>query len=70
MGQIGYFYPENLNSLFFIKIASRGSLAWLWRQTHDLESNLLKIRCPEVAGSTPAPGTKLFFKKTRDLVTF
>ena len=21
---------------------SRGSLAWLWRQTHDLESNLLK----------------------------
>ena len=38
--------PENLNSSFVIQNSkekqSRGSLAWLWRQTHDLESNLLK----------------------------
>ena len=38
--------PENLNSLLYFKNSkekqSRGSLAWLWRQTHDLESNLLK----------------------------
>ncbi len=39
------------------RIISRGSLAWLWRQTHDLESKSPRDRCPEVAGSTPAPGT-------------
>ena len=37
----------------------RGSLAWLWRQTHDLESMSLIKRGPEVAGSNPAPGTKI-----------
>ena len=37
---------------------SRGSLAWLWRQTHDLESTSSIKRGPEVAGSNPAPGTK------------
>jgi hypothetical protein len=37
---------------------SRGSLAWLWRQTHNLESTSSIKRGPEVAGSNPAPGTK------------
>jgi hypothetical protein len=36
---------------------SRGSLAWLWRQTHDLES--INGASPEVAGSNPAPGTRV-----------
>jgi hypothetical protein len=47
---------------------SRGSLAWLGRQTHNLakdtnqmrnlETNGAKRPMPEVAGSNPAPGTK------------
>ena len=35
----------------------RGSLAWLGRQTHNLESHRAKRLNPEVAGSNPAPGT-------------
>lgn len=37
--------------------SSRGSLAWLWRQTHNLESMSPFKGGPEVAGSNPAPGT-------------
>ena len=37
--------PESLNLSIVNQnnkeMQSRGSLAWLWRQTHDLESNLL-----------------------------
>ena len=37
---------------------SRGSLAWFGRQTHNLENKRWpNARCPEVAGSNPAPGT-------------
>jgi hypothetical protein len=35
----------------------RGSLAWLGRQTHNLEIKGLKRSIPEVAGSNPVPGT-------------
>jgi hypothetical protein len=35
----------------------RGSLAWLGRQTHNLEFARGKRLQPEVAGSNPAPGT-------------
>jgi hypothetical protein len=35
----------------------RGSLAWLGRQTHNLEFARGKRPQPEVAGSNPAPGT-------------
>jgi hypothetical protein len=35
----------------------RGSLAWLGRQTHNLESKGTRRPNPEVAGSNPAPGT-------------
>ena len=36
----------------------RGSLAWLGRQTHNLESHKgASALYPEVAGSNPAPGT-------------
>ena len=38
----------------------RGSLAWLGRQTHNLESHRAKRLNPEVAGSNPAPGTNNF----------
>ena len=44
------FVPENNEEL-----KSRGSLAWLGRQTHNLESE--GSDRPEVAGSNPAPGT-------------
>jgi hypothetical protein len=37
----------------------RGSLAWLGRQTHNLEFARGKRLQPEVAGSNPAPGTNL-----------
>ena len=37
----------------------RGSLAWLGRQTHNLEIQGLKRSIPEVAGSNPVPGTNL-----------
>jgi hypothetical protein len=36
---------------------SRGSLAWLGRQTHNLERKGTRRPNPEVAGSNPAPGT-------------
>jgi hypothetical protein len=35
----------------------RGSLAWLGRQTHNLEFARAKRPQPEVAGSNPVPGT-------------
>ena len=35
----------------------RGSLAWLGRQTHNLERKGTRRPNPEVAGSNPAPGT-------------
>jgi hypothetical protein len=38
----------------------RGSLAWLGRQTHNLEFARGKRPQPEVAGSNPAPGTTQF----------
>jgi hypothetical protein len=38
-------------------VMRRGSLAWLGRQTHNLESHRAKRLNPEVAGSNPAPGT-------------
>ena len=41
----------------------RGSLAWLGRQTHNLESHRAKRLNPEVAGSNPAPGT-IFLKRS------
>jgi hypothetical protein len=43
----------------------RGSLAWLGRQTHNLETKRANRPLPEVAGSNPVPGTKtgLFFDK-------
>jgi hypothetical protein len=52
---------------------SRGSLAWLWRQTHDLESMSPIKRGPEVAGSNPAPGTNralAFYQNPPLVVTF
>ena len=37
----------------------RGSLAWLGRQTHNLEIKGLNALRPEVTGSNPVPGTNL-----------
>ena len=37
----------------------RGSLAWLGRQTHNLERKGTRRPNPEVAGSNPAPGTNM-----------
>jgi hypothetical protein len=56
---------ENLNSRLTNKIAqkqSRGSLAWLWRQTHDLESNLQ----PWVPRSRGLDSRPRHHKKLRD----
>ena len=41
----------------FNQMESRGSLAWLGRQTHNLERQGTRRPIPEVAGSNPAPGT-------------
>jgi hypothetical protein len=38
----------------------RGSLAWLGRQTHNLEIKGAKRLIPEVTGSNPVPGTTNF----------
>jgi hypothetical protein len=67
-----YFFVviKSLNDGFWCKIAAslfcggllcRGSLAWLGRQTHNLEFARGKRLQPEVAGSNPAPGTKQKF---------
>ena len=53
--------PKSISPRNKMDETSRGSLAWFGRQTHNLESTLgsdLYAR-PEVAGSNPAPGTKL-----------
>jgi hypothetical protein len=53
--------PNLLNNRSFNETRSRGSLAWPGRQTHNLENNKRGnegARCPEVAGSNPAPLTE------------
>ena len=50
----------NLNKIgSFNQTNGRGSLAWLGRQTHNLENNGANAHGPEVAGSNPAPGTTI-----------
>jgi hypothetical protein len=48
------------NSSKLENMRCRGSLAWLGRQTHNLEFARGKRPQPEVAGSNPAPGTTQF----------
>ena len=61
-------HPENLNSSIVNQSSkekqSRGSLAWLWRQTHDLESNLLKLGAQKSRARLPPPAPN----KTRNFI--
>ena len=44
----------------------RGSLAWLGRQTHNLEIIGAKRLIPEVTGSNPVPGTTFLPNSTTE----
>ena len=51
--------PENLNSIIIhqdnTEKQSRGSLAWLWRQTHDLESKSPNLGAHKSRARLPPP---------------
>ena len=68
----GIIDPEKSNSSSEIENKHcRGSLAWLGRQTHNLENKRWpNARCPEVAGSNPAPGTTIETSFLQDSCVF
>ena len=66
--------PESLNLSIVHQNSkekqSRGSLAWLWRQTHDLESKSPNLGAQKSRARLPPPAPSFFSKNKSEICSF